>query len=135
MTDTWPTAVAVEGAVLIGDAAGWSDPTVGQGLSVTFRDVHLVADVLTSNQTWTAAMFAPYAAERDERMRRLRFANDTVRLAFDFGEQARAKRLRLSTLFLRQPMRYSPLMPLLLGRWRVPAEAFGNEAWSDLLAA
>ncbi len=38
MTDTWTDEVAADGVVLIGDSAGWSDPIIGQGMSVTFRD-------------------------------------------------------------------------------------------------
>ena len=135
MTDTWTDTVAVDGAVLIGDAAGWSDPTIGQGLSVTFRDVHLVADLLTAHTAWTTELVASYAAERAERMRRLRFANAVVGLAFDFGEQARARRVRLGRLFLADPLRYSPLTTVLTGPWRSPDDAFTDDTWNTLIAA
>jgi menaquinone-9 beta-reductase len=63
----------VEGAVLIGDAAGYSDPIWGQGLSSTFRDVRIVRDLLLSEPAWNAATLAPYVKERRERSRRLRW--------------------------------------------------------------
>lgn len=63
----------VPGAVLIGDAAGYSDPIWGQGLSSTFRDVRIVRDQLLSSSEWTVETFAPYVSERRERQRRLRW--------------------------------------------------------------
>ena len=38
MFDSWSDAVVVDGVVFAGDAAGFSDPTIGQGLSVALRD-------------------------------------------------------------------------------------------------
>ena len=48
MTDGWSDRVAEEGVVLVGDAAGWNDPIIGQGLSISMRDARAVADVLTT---------------------------------------------------------------------------------------
>jgi menaquinone-9 beta-reductase len=45
--DTWIDKPMAEGVVLIGDAAGHNDPTIGQGLSIALRDVRLVRDALT----------------------------------------------------------------------------------------
>ena len=39
--DAWTDTPFAEGAVLIGDAAGWNDPIIGQGLSITYRDVRI----------------------------------------------------------------------------------------------
>ena len=72
--DTWTDVPFVPGVVLIGDAAGRNDPITGQGLSITHRDVRLVRDVLLAGSDWSGHAFAPYAMERAERMRRLRFA-------------------------------------------------------------
>ncbi len=135
LNDTWTDVIAVDGMVLVGDAAGWSDPTVGQGLSVSFRDVHLVAEALLGHPDWSTSTFDSYAVERAERMRRLRFANASVALGFGFGDTARARRRRLARLRLRDPMRYQALIPLLVGPWRVAAEAFSDEVWAELLAA
>src|SRR5688572_12344423 len=38
-SDTWPDRINGERVVLIGDAAGANDPSVGHGLSLVFRDV------------------------------------------------------------------------------------------------
>jgi 2-polyprenyl-6-methoxyphenol hydroxylase-like FAD-dependent oxidoreductase len=43
--DTWTDEPYADGVVLIGDAAGHNDPIIGQGLSITYRDVRTVRDV------------------------------------------------------------------------------------------
>ena len=79
--------------MLIGDAAGWNDPIIGLGLSITYRDVRIVSDLLLSSNDWGPALLAPYAEERSERMRRLRFvAQIQSRLDAEFGDTARARR-------------------------------------------
>ena len=40
MTDSWTSIPATDGVVLLGDAAGWSNPVIGQGLAVALRDAH-----------------------------------------------------------------------------------------------
>lgn len=70
--DTWVDEPPTPGVVLIGDAAGHNDPTIGQGLSITFRDVRLVSEALLRSAVWDQEAFADYAADRRERMRRLR---------------------------------------------------------------
>lgn len=44
--DIVPDRLVGEHAVLIGDAAGANDPSVGQGLSLTLRDIHELSDLL-----------------------------------------------------------------------------------------
>jgi 2-polyprenyl-6-methoxyphenol hydroxylase-like FAD-dependent oxidoreductase len=131
MTDTWTDSVAAKGVVLVGDAAGWSDPIIGQGLSVTFRDVHLVTDVLTAGPDWSLAAFQPYADERKERMRRLRFTCAAVNRMNAFGAEARERRGRLLEFFLSNPLA-SPVATMLLGVWALPAEAYSDDAWQTL---
>ena len=36
--DSWMDEPFVGGVVLLGDAAGWNDPIIGQGLAITLRD-------------------------------------------------------------------------------------------------
>jgi 2-polyprenyl-6-methoxyphenol hydroxylase-like FAD-dependent oxidoreductase len=62
--DTWVEHPYKEGVVLIGDAAAANDPTYGQGLSLTVRDVRVLRDALMSYQDWEVAGHT-YAAERD----------------------------------------------------------------------
>jgi 2-polyprenyl-6-methoxyphenol hydroxylase-like FAD-dependent oxidoreductase len=77
-TDSWTECPCAPGAVLIGDAAGWSDPITGQGLSIAMRDARTVADVLRAGSDWSPVAFAGYIAERAERMRRLRITAQVV---------------------------------------------------------
>ena len=72
MTDSWVDDPTAPGVVLVGDAAGWSNPIIGQGLAVAMRDVRQVVDVVTAEADLAQSSFAGYAAERRERMRRLR---------------------------------------------------------------
>ncbi len=86
-------AITRPGALLIGDAAGWVDPTAGLGLSIAYRDVRMVSEILKGARRWDEAAFAPYVAERAERMGRLRFAVALqASLDMEFGEAAKARR-------------------------------------------
>ncbi|MGA6970448.1 MAG: NAD(P)/FAD-dependent oxidoreductase [Candidatus Binatus sp.] len=94
--DTWTDAPYVPGVVLIGDAAGHNDPIIGQGLSIAYRDVRIVRDLMLENRDWTADIFRPYAEERRERMRRLRLTASTFSiLSVEFGDHARERRRRV----------------------------------------
>jgi len=53
-----------DGLVLIGDAAGYTDPTWGQGLALGFRDARVLGEALNASDDWTEAV-ASYAAEHD----------------------------------------------------------------------
>ena len=44
--DTWTDAPFADGVVLIGDAAGYNDPIIGQGLSIAMRDARIVRDLI-----------------------------------------------------------------------------------------
>ncbi|BCW89316.1 Kynurenine 3-monooxygenase [Alphaproteobacteria bacterium SO-S41] len=91
--DSWTDTPYRPGVVLIGDAAGWNDPIIGLGLSITYRDVRIVSEILKETDDWSALDFAPYAEERAERMRRLRFAASlTSSIDAEFGEKAKARR-------------------------------------------
>jgi 2-polyprenyl-6-methoxyphenol hydroxylase-like FAD-dependent oxidoreductase len=75
--DTWTDTPYADGVVLIGDAAGHNDPIIGQGLSIALRDARTVRDLILAGAR-RAADFAPYGAERVERMRRLRLMADVI---------------------------------------------------------
>ena len=90
--DSWTDEPFVAGVVLIGDAAGWNDPIIGLGLSITYRDVRIVSELLNGDDDWAALSFASYAEERVERMRRLRFiASLQAAIDMEFGEAAAAR--------------------------------------------
>ena len=133
MTDTWTDEIAVDGVVLIGDSAGWSDPIIGQGMAVTFRDAHLVTDAITATDDWSTAAFDAYADERRERMRRLRYASAGSYLVNGFGAEARARRVRLREKFTVDPMS-SPTVTALIGPWVFPEAAYSDDAWNALVA-
>ncbi len=62
-SDIVPERVAGQGWALIGDAAGSNDPSVGQGLSLTYRDVRRLTELLDSESCRNHAL-ETYAAER-----------------------------------------------------------------------
>ena len=58
--DAWTDVPYAQGGVLIGDAAGYNDPIIGQGLSITYRDVRMVRDILLADDDWSnPEIFAP----------------------------------------------------------------------------
>lgn len=91
--DSWTDEPYALGVVLVGDAAGWNDPIIGLGLSITYRDVRLVSELLKSTNLWNNETLRPYGEERRERMRRLRFAASLqAGLDMEFGQAARERR-------------------------------------------
>jgi menaquinone-9 beta-reductase len=132
--DTWTDAPYVPGVVLIGDAAGHNDPIIGQGLSITYRDVRLVRDLMLENRDWAPAIFRPYAEERRERMRRLRLTASTLSiLNAEFGDHARERRLQVRDQRTRN--NFPDLAPAtFVGPEVMPAEVF-DEAILDRLRA
>jgi 2-polyprenyl-6-methoxyphenol hydroxylase-like FAD-dependent oxidoreductase len=70
-TESWTDLPARGSVVLIGDAAGQSDPTIGCGLSVAMRDARMVRDLILAGAN-TASDFSPYGAQRADLLRRLR---------------------------------------------------------------
>lgn len=125
--DSWTDTTFVPGVVLIGDAAGHNDPIIGQGLSITYRDVRVVRDLMLGSREWTCETFRPYAEERAERMRRLRITASSLSiLNAEFGPRARERRLRVRDE--RSRGNFPDLAPAgFLGPEVVPAEMFSEE--------
>lgn len=63
--ESWIEMPYEAGVVLIGDAAGVSDPTWGMGLSLTFRDARILRDRLDASDDWDVAA-RDYAAAHDD---------------------------------------------------------------------
>jgi 2-polyprenyl-6-methoxyphenol hydroxylase-like FAD-dependent oxidoreductase len=63
-SDTWVDSPVRPGVVLVGDAAGRNDPIIGQGQSITHRDVRIVSELLRSDSTWSDGLLEPNAPER-----------------------------------------------------------------------
>lgn len=127
--DSWTDAPFAPGVVLVGDAAGWNDPIIGLGLSITYRDVRIVSDILKETGDWSRVDFTPYAEERAERMRRLRFSA-SLQSTFDmeFGEAARARRKRFHERAAADPSLRLNSIAIMAGPEMAPAEAF-TDAW------
>jgi 2-polyprenyl-6-methoxyphenol hydroxylase-like FAD-dependent oxidoreductase len=133
--DTWTDAPLAPGVVLIGDAAGHNDPIIGQGLSITFRDVRLVRDALLASDEWSPGAFAGYTEERRERMRRLRFsAQMTAELENEFGPEAEARRGRASERLAADPSLALWLLAAFAGPETLPAQAFEPSVRARLFA-
>lgn len=123
--DSWTDAPFAEGVVLVGDAAGWNDPINGLGLSITHRDVRIVSDILLDTPAGARPDFRPYAEERRERMRRLRFAAGLqASLDMEFGAEARERRRRYHERSMADPTLAMHGIAVLAGPEAVPPEAF-----------
>ena len=123
--DSWTDEPFAEGCVLIGDAAGWNDPINGLGLSITYRDVRIVSDILTATAGGAAPDFSSYAEERTERMRRLRFAGQLqAALDMEFSEDARARRRSYHERRAADPALGLHGFAIMGGPESVPAEIF-----------
>jgi 2-polyprenyl-6-methoxyphenol hydroxylase-like FAD-dependent oxidoreductase len=54
--DQWSSRLADGCVALVGDAAGANDPSVGHGLSISFRDARELRDLLTDRTPWDQAL-------------------------------------------------------------------------------
>ncbi len=135
MNDSWCDRIAVEGAVLVGDAAGWNDPIIGQGLSIAMRDARMVADVLLGESAWSPSAFDEYTVERAERLRRLRIdAQLTTALQCGFGPEGTAFRRRWAEQAGGNKLLVAPLLAGLMGPERVPPRAFTDRNVERILS-
>jgi len=103
--EAWVEHPYRDGVALIGDAAAASDPTWGQGLSLTLRDARVLRDQLLGTEDWETAGHA-YAREHDRHTE----VSHAVNLWFaEFylgtGPQADARRARALPLIAEDPSR------------------------------
>lgn len=124
------------GVVLVGDAAGWNDPIIGLGLSITYRDVRNVSEILKASDDWSEAAFAPYREERTERMRRLKIAGQLQSaLDMEFGEAARARRQRYHEKGAADPTLRLHGIAVMAGPEMAPPETFTEAHRARVLGA
>jgi 2-polyprenyl-6-methoxyphenol hydroxylase-like FAD-dependent oxidoreductase len=124
-SDTWTDVPFADGMVLVGDAAGWNDPLIGLGLSITYRDVRIVSDILSATPAGAKPDFRPFAEERAERLRRLRFvAKLNSALEMEFGEAAARRRASYHERRLVDMSLNMHGVALMAGPETVPAEIF-----------
>ena len=132
--DAWLATPVHDGVVFMGDAAGWNDPIIGQGLAITFRDIRVLSELLLAADDWDERILAPYVVERQERMRRLRFsAAFTSVLRNEFGPAAAARRRRVRTLLASRPDLAMTSAVAFVGPDVAPSEAFTPERWAELV--
>jgi 2-polyprenyl-6-methoxyphenol hydroxylase-like FAD-dependent oxidoreductase len=106
MTEHWVDHPYRDAFALLGDAAGATDPTWGQGLSMTLRDVRVLADSLLGSDDWDAAGHA-YASARDAYFDASVMSGSwQFDLFFDQGPEAEARRARALPLLASEPDRY-----------------------------
>ena len=135
MTDSWTDGPCAPGVVLVGDAAGWNDPIIGQGLSIALRDVRMVADVVRAGPDRSVAAFAPYVRERRERMRRLGVAAQVAtEMSATFTPDGTARRRAYDAVFRTDPVLGGPRFAVHLGPENVPAESFSAENVQRILS-
>lgn len=105
MTETWIHNPYRAGLALIGDAAASTDPTWGQGLSITLRDVRVLSEKLIANPDWDTAGRA-YAGEHDRYLGSMLTAHGWLfDLFFDLGPEADARRFRALPRLVSDPTR------------------------------
>lgn len=93
--DQWSERVSREGLVLVGDAAGANDPSVGNGLSLVFRDVRELRDLLLDGDDWSAAL-REFEGRRRSYFEVVRHhAAWVAELVTEVGEEADARRARV----------------------------------------
>jgi 2-polyprenyl-6-methoxyphenol hydroxylase-like FAD-dependent oxidoreductase len=92
--DTWTDEPYAPGVVLVGDSAGYNDPIVGQGLSLTMADVRDVSAVILGGGR-RPSDFADYGRRRVDRHAKQRVAAQTMaEMLCAFGSASAERRLR-----------------------------------------
>jgi 2-polyprenyl-6-methoxyphenol hydroxylase-like FAD-dependent oxidoreductase len=123
--DQWADNPVAPGVILIGDAAGNNDPTIGQGLSIAMRDVRLVSELLLSSSDWSETSFGYYVEEHKERLRRMRMvAKALVKFRMHYGKTGQKHRLRIATLAAQEPKVAEFFSAQVFGPSEIPNEAF-----------
>ncbi|NQW16163.1 MAG: FAD-dependent monooxygenase [Chloroflexi bacterium] len=120
MTERWVDEPYQGHVAMIGDAAGATDPTHGQGMSITFRDVVALSDALKSHDDWDEAGHA-YSESHNRDFRSLKTYLDWAdELQYAIGPEADARRDHAGQLWREDPAR-NPMM-ILNGPFKVPTE-------------
>lgn len=103
--DVWVDHPYQGGVALIGDAAATSDPTWGQGMSLTLRDVRALSDALAADDDWERAGHA-YAEAHDRHYAPVHRVDGWYADVFmELGPAADARRARALPLIAADPTR------------------------------
>jgi menaquinone-9 beta-reductase len=104
--DSWVEHPYRDGVVLIGDAAGASDPTYGQGLEVTLLDARVLRDHLLANDDWNKAADG-YASEHAKYYGTIHTVENWLsELLMSIGPGADSRRDRALSLIAEDPTRF-----------------------------
>lgn len=104
-SDSWVEHPYRDGVVLVGDAAATTDPTYGQGLSLSLRDARTLRDELSKDSDWDAAANR-YAAQRRVYFRACHTVEGWLRTLFqDPSPEAAALRAKAMPLIAQDPTR------------------------------
>jgi 2-polyprenyl-6-methoxyphenol hydroxylase-like FAD-dependent oxidoreductase len=95
------------GVALLGDAAGTSDPSFGQGISLSLRDGRTLRDELLSSSSWEVAGHH-YAERHDDYFQRVRTAAGWFRAVFQEQTPEAAARRQLALPLIGQDMTRIP---------------------------
>jgi 2-polyprenyl-6-methoxyphenol hydroxylase-like FAD-dependent oxidoreductase len=91
---TWVDHPYRDGVALIGEAAGTSDPSFGQGMSLTLRDARVLRDALFGHSDCNQAGHS-YAEQHDRYFQRIHNVSQWFRELFqEQGPEADARRQR-----------------------------------------
>lgn len=99
--DSWVESPVLEGVVLVGDAGGYNNVLIGQGLSLALRDARVLSQVLLDTDDWSVEGLIPYAAERSHRLAIQRFTGRLVAAAYRHFRNADNERERFEELLSR----------------------------------
>jgi 2-polyprenyl-6-methoxyphenol hydroxylase-like FAD-dependent oxidoreductase len=103
--DSWVDHPYRGGIALIGDAAATSDPSWGQGMSLTLRDARVLTEFLLADHDWDAAAHA-YAVEHDRYYGAIRTVEDwQTQVFFERGPKADDFRKRALPKLAQDPSR------------------------------
>ena len=91
-SDTWASRAAGNGVVLVGDAAGAPDPSLGHGTALLFHDLRTLSELLLAERDWDAATAA--YAERQSQYYAVVREYDRWHCILDAEEGLEADRLR-----------------------------------------
>jgi 2-polyprenyl-6-methoxyphenol hydroxylase-like FAD-dependent oxidoreductase len=110
--DSWVEHPYRNGIALIGDAAATSDPTLGEGLSLTLRDARVLRDFLLLESDWETAGGA-YAQEHDRYYAIIHRLETWIRTLFlATGPEAERRRGHALPLIVQDPSRFPDLFGL-----------------------
>lgn len=104
--DSWVDHPYANGVALVGDAAATSDPTWGQGMSLTLRDVRVLRDALDAESDWDKPGHS-YAAEHDRYYGIIHRVDGWVaHVLMDIGPESDATRARALPRLAAEPSRF-----------------------------